>query len=194
MVYVCIECPPAPPAPSRAGVAIRVGPALTKKNTKMELTNGSTTPPHHIKTHSYLYHTPNTTPLHPPPPPQPHKKNSMPPALVVAQRAVGIAPSCASKVQLRYSLHQPLSCCSIPTACSSPQHNVLQLAKKGDKGKGKAPNKADLPSKICITCNRPFTWRKKWARVWDDVEYCSDRCRGSRRSPSPGQSESGAAS
>ncbi len=41
--------------------------------------------------------------------------------------------------------------------------------------------KADLPTKICATCGRPFTWRKKWAKVWDEVRYCSDRCRGDKR-------------
>ena len=29
--------------------------------------------------------------------------------------------------------------------------------------------KADLPSKTCATCGRPFAWRKKWAKVWDEV-------------------------
>ncbi|MBR9776821.1 MAG: DUF2256 domain-containing protein, partial [Cytophagales bacterium] len=24
--------------------------------------------------------------------------------------------------------------------------------------------KRDLPSKICLTCKRPFSWRKKWER------------------------------
>ncbi len=76
--------------------------------------------------------------------------------------------------------------------------------------KTKAPNKADLPTKICKTCNRPFTWRKKWEAVWDDVKcavlglpspgclsrivlrqgeqrvtpscrYCSERCRRARK-------------
>jgi hypothetical protein len=37
--------------------------------------------------------------------------------------------------------------------------------------------KADLPTKICVICLRPFTWRKKWARDWAQVKYCSDRCR-----------------
>ena len=37
--------------------------------------------------------------------------------------------------------------------------------------------KSDLPTKTCATCGLPFTWRKKWAKVWDDVRYCSDRCR-----------------
>ncbi|TNC53050.1 DUF2256 domain-containing protein [Rubellimicrobium rubrum] len=41
--------------------------------------------------------------------------------------------------------------------------------------------KADLPTKTCPVCGRPFTWRKAWAKVWDEVVYCSDRCRGERR-------------
>jgi hypothetical protein len=34
--------------------------------------------------------------------------------------------------------------------------------------------------KICAVCGRPFEWRKKWEKVWDEVKYCSDRCRGNR--------------
>jgi hypothetical protein len=37
--------------------------------------------------------------------------------------------------------------------------------------------KSDLPEKTCVTCGRPFQWRKKWARDWDQVLYCSDACR-----------------
>lgn len=37
--------------------------------------------------------------------------------------------------------------------------------------------KPNLPHKTCVTCGRPFAWRKKWERVWDEVKYCSDRCR-----------------
>ncbi|MDC1382287.1 DUF2256 domain-containing protein [Candidatus Puniceispirillum sp.] len=36
--------------------------------------------------------------------------------------------------------------------------------------------KADLPEKICKFCGRPFQWRKKWSRDWDQVKYCSKRC------------------
>jgi len=42
---------------------------------------------------------------------------------------------------------------------------------------GRAPAKADLPEKVCIACSRPFSWRRKWARDWENVRYCSDRCR-----------------
>lgn len=31
--------------------------------------------------------------------------------------------------------------------------------------------------KICARCGRPFAWRKKWAREWEHVKYCSDACR-----------------
>jgi hypothetical protein len=42
------------------------------------------------------------------------------------------------------------------------------------------PHKSDLPQKICPTCGRPFTWRKKWQNCWDEVKYCSERCRRHR--------------
>jgi hypothetical protein len=38
-------------------------------------------------------------------------------------------------------------------------------------------NKQSLPSKTCAACGRPMTWRKRWARTWDQVKYCSDACR-----------------
>jgi hypothetical protein len=41
--------------------------------------------------------------------------------------------------------------------------------------------KADLPAKTCASCGKPFTWRRKWQKVWDQVRYCSDRCRTTKR-------------
>ena len=37
--------------------------------------------------------------------------------------------------------------------------------------------KSNLPTKLCAACQRPFTWRKKWERDWENVTYCSDKCR-----------------
>ncbi|WP_084011786.1 DUF2256 domain-containing protein [Cyclobacterium amurskyense] len=37
--------------------------------------------------------------------------------------------------------------------------------------------KKDLPEKVCWTCKRPFTWRKKWKRDWEQVKYCSEKCK-----------------
>ena len=41
--------------------------------------------------------------------------------------------------------------------------------------------KNDLPQKKCLHCGLPLTWRKKWEKVWDEVKYCSDRCRNERK-------------
>ncbi|MFN4910073.1 MAG: DUF2256 domain-containing protein [Flavobacteriales bacterium] len=46
--------------------------------------------------------------------------------------------------------------------------------------------KALLPVKSCVVCKRPFTWRKKWEKVWDEVKYCSNRCRNQRNTSSVG--------
>ena len=41
----------------------------------------------------------------------------------------------------------------------------------------KMRKKGDLPTKTCLACGLPVAWRKKWERDWDNVNYCSDRCR-----------------
>lgn len=33
------------------------------------------------------------------------------------------------------------------------------------------------PDKVCAACGRTFAWRRKWARDWEQVRYCSDACR-----------------
>lgn len=38
-------------------------------------------------------------------------------------------------------------------------------------------NKSYLPSKICAHCGLPMAWRKSWAKNWDAIKYCSDKCR-----------------
>ncbi|MEO1744925.1 MAG: DUF2256 domain-containing protein [Pseudomonadota bacterium] len=40
-----------------------------------------------------------------------------------------------------------------------------------------AHKKPNLPEKTCQHCQRPMAWRKAWAKNWDAVKYCSDRCR-----------------
>ena len=51
--------------------------------------------------------------------------------------------------------------------------------------------KADLPSKTCAACGLPFAWRKKWERDWDNVKYCSDRCRKAKAAAAPGGEAAG---
>ena len=40
--------------------------------------------------------------------------------------------------------------------------------------------KKPLPTKTCIVCKRSFTWRKKWEKDWENVKYCSKRCRSNK--------------
>lgn len=49
------------------------------------------------------------------------------------------------------------------------------MASTGFKG-----NKASLPSKICVVCGREMTWRKRWAKTWTEVKYCSEACRAKK--------------
>jgi hypothetical protein len=42
-------------------------------------------------------------------------------------------------------------------------------------------DKADLPTKTCPICARPFSWRRKWAAVWSEVIYCSEKCRRNKK-------------
>mmetsp|Transcript_18005 Transcript_18005/g.26784 ORF Transcript_18005/g.26784 Transcript_18005/m.26784 type:complete len:123 (-) Transcript_18005:336-704(-) len=57
-------------------------------------------------------------------------------------------------------------------------------SKGGDKDSGakkKRVKKENLPEKICVVCERPFTWRKKWERDWDNITCCSKACNAKRR-------------
>ncbi|AZB33205.1 MULTISPECIES: DUF2256 domain-containing protein [Chryseobacterium] len=47
-----------------------------------------------------------------------------------------------------------------------------------------------LPSKICEVCGLPFNWRKKWKKNWDEVKYCSEKCRKNKKATSSDSSES----
>jgi hypothetical protein len=53
--------------------------------------------------------------------------------------------------------------------------------KRSDQAASFRGNKANLPAKPCITCGRPMTWRKAWARNWDEVKHCSDACRAAAK-------------
>ncbi|MCP1436882.1 hypothetical protein J3D56_000318 [Erwinia persicina] len=44
-------------------------------------------------------------------------------------------------------------------------------------------NKKTLPVRFCKYCNKPMTWRKKWEKCWDEVQYCSERCRQHAKRP-----------
>ncbi len=51
--------------------------------------------------------------------------------------------------------------------------------------------KENLPRKTCAACGRPFAWRRKWARDWENVRYCSEACRTGRRDAALEQKKTG---
>jgi hypothetical protein len=58
---------------------------------------------------------------------------------------------------------------------------MSSLARDGFRG-----NKAALPSKPCVGCGLPMTWRRSWAKNWAEVKYCSEACRRLKAKPSHG--------
>ncbi|MGE6361823.1 DUF2256 domain-containing protein [Psychrobacter glacincola] len=50
-----------------------------------------------------------------------------------------------------------------------------------------AHKKVNLPQKTCPVCQRPFTWRKKWEKDWEQVIYCSERCRRGKGKVDPAE-------
>ena len=51
-------------------------------------------------------------------------------------------------------------------------------------------NKRALPSKPCTICGRDMSWRKAWAKNWEQVLYFSEACREKKGQPAatPGPS------
>lgn len=47
----------------------------------------------------------------------------------------------------------------------------------------KGTKKSDLPKKTCPICKLPFTWRKKWEKNWENVIYCSKKCKKNKSIP-----------
>ena len=62
---------------------------------------------------------------------------------------------------------------------SRPAMSRRLYAKKSDGPGGDRINKkkGSLPTKICVQCDRPMEWRKSWSKNWNEVKYCSDKCR-----------------
>jgi hypothetical protein len=70
------------------------------------------------------------------------------------------------------------------SASAARQRVVAAAAAGGSAGRkagGRAARKkGELPTKACATCGLAFEYRAKWSKVWDEVRYCSERCRRNR--------------
>jgi hypothetical protein len=40
-----------------------------------------------------------------------------------------------------------------------------------------AKTKNGFAPKVCVACGLEFEWRKKWQRDWENVKYCSEKCK-----------------
>lgn len=63
--------------------------------------------------------------------------------------------------------------------CITKSQQFILKASKSSMTRGVL--KENLPHKVCVACNRPFNWRKKWERCWDEVTTCSKSCNAKRR-------------
>ncbi len=61
------------------------------------------------------------------------------------------------------------------TPNKTPTEFVIQIMKT------KRHTKSTLPEKVCKVCQKSFAWRKKWETVWEQVQYCSERCRRNKK-------------
>ena len=61
--------------------------------------------------------------------------------------------------------------------CVSAIAHILRNRTGIDRPMPRHVAKANLPQKPCLACGRPFSWRKKWEKVWDEVRYCSEACK-----------------
>ncbi|MFU1931079.1 DUF2256 domain-containing protein [Bordetella avium] len=62
-------------------------------------------------------------------------------------------------------------------AVSAPAPAMAAAAAAMSPPRGHRGNKQYLPSKPCAHCQRPMTWRRRWARCWEQVLYCCEACR-----------------
>jgi len=77
-----------------------------------------------------------------------------------------------------WMLHQKLLKLS-----NNPRNMIYRYCMIKDSSKlPKKYTKSNLPVKTCQQCGRPMEWRKSWEKNWEEVKYCSDKCRRDRKS------------
>ena len=64
----------------------------------------------------------------------------------------------------------------VPLARKTGARKKREEENRGSSGSGgsmtRGVDKQNLPSKDCVICGRPFTWRKKWER-WYILHSCA---------------------
>ena len=86
-------------------------------------------------------------------------------------------------LSLLHLIHTEKACAARTSSHCFSSPTMMRQAAINSPTMRQAPlrNPNNLPTKICVTCNRPFTWRKKWERSWDEITTCSKRCNAERK-------------
>ena len=71
------------------------------------------------------------------------------------------------------------------------RRSIQTVAFSSSRSMPNGVKKENLPQKTCVVCNRPFTWRKKWERCWDEVTTCSKSCNAKRKKNNQREREKG---
>ena len=99
---------------------------------------------------------------------------------------LGVDTPCAGNLsdfdpELRMLLLATLSASTIRSALSISRPTTTRIITMAASSKSSFRNPHNLPVKTCVVCNKPFTWRKKWERDWDEIQTCSQRCNSERK-------------
>mmetsp|Transcript_35362 Transcript_35362/g.64851 ORF Transcript_35362/g.64851 Transcript_35362/m.64851 type:complete len:300 (+) Transcript_35362:91-990(+) len=89
-----------------------------------------------------------------------------------------------SSYSFRRSHHISIPSSSYLTTTRSFAHEASSASDTNNKlipAMPRGVKKENLPTKVCVVCERPFTWRKKWERCWDEVTTCSKSCNQKRK-------------
>lgn len=57
---------------------------------------------------------------------------------------------------------------------------------RAQRGDTTAPSSVGPPgdaTRVCASCGRVITWRRAWARDWEQIRWCSQQCRRRRVTP-----------
>jgi hypothetical protein len=45
---------------------------------------------------------------------------------------------------------------------------------------GQTSQMSTVENKVCVTCGRAIEYRKKWAKNWNEIKYCGEKCRSNK--------------
>jgi hypothetical protein len=82
-----------------------------------------------------------------------------------------------------FCFHTLLLIATTTTPARHPRQRAYLHAQQspGNASDAARNRQGESPLKDLRGVSRPFTWRKLYERCWDEVQTCSDRCKGERK-------------